>query len=587
MVEVTGELRTWHRVTLTFDGKESIESGALNPFTEYRLNVEFTNGNSSYTVPGYFAADGNAGESGASKGNKWRVHFTPDQEGEWRYKVSFRMGEMVAISEKQKAGTPVLFDGAKGSFQVKVSDKVAPDFRAKGRLQYVGKRYLRFAGNGEYFLKGGADAPEVLLAYRDFDGTYQHDGSERFLKDWAPHVQDWQAGDPSWQGGKGKGLIGALNYLSSEGMNAFSFLTMNVTGDGKNVWPWTSHDERFRFDCSKLDQWEIVFAHAQSKGLYLHFKTQETENDHLLDGGDLGPERKLYYRELIARFGHHLALNWNLGEENTQSTEQQKAMAAFFHRHDPYHHHIVIHTYPGQQQKVYAPLLGKRSALTGASLQTSPERLHQFTKDWIHASTEAGKPWVVANDEQNPANEGASPHANYPGMEQADNHDKIRHHCIYGNLMAGGGGVEYYFGYKLPESDLTCNDWRSRDGLWDYTRIALEFFQQEVPFQKMECMDELTERKDDYVLAEAGETYLIYLPAGNDEEIVLEFPNKSEPTHMLSGQFYTIDWFDPIKGGVLQPGSKTSIRTNGQSDLGQPPHSPEQDWLVLVKRSRI
>ena len=36
----------------------------------------------------------------------------------------------------------------------------------------------------------------------------------------------------------------------------------------------------------------------------------------------LGPERKLYCRELIARFGHNLALNWNLGEENTQSTEE-------------------------------------------------------------------------------------------------------------------------------------------------------------------------------------------------------------------------------------------------------------------------
>jgi len=49
--------------------------------------------------------------------------------------------------------------------------------------------------------------------------------------------------------------------------------------------------------------------------MYLHFKTQECEIVNLLDNGELGPQRKLYYRELIARFGHHLALNWNLGEE--------------------------------------------------------------------------------------------------------------------------------------------------------------------------------------------------------------------------------------------------------------------------------
>ena len=78
--------------------------------------------------------------------------------------------------------------------------------------------------------------------------------------------------------------------------------------------------------------------------MFLHFKTQETENELLLDGGDLGTQRKLYYRELIARFWHHLALNWNLGEEiNNATTTQKKAWANYFWKHDPYQHHIVIH----------------------------------------------------------------------------------------------------------------------------------------------------------------------------------------------------------------------------------------------------
>jgi hypothetical protein len=38
-------------------------------------------------------------------------------------------------------------------------------------LQYTGRHYLQFAGSGEYFLKLGADSPETLLAYTDFDGT--------------------------------------------------------------------------------------------------------------------------------------------------------------------------------------------------------------------------------------------------------------------------------------------------------------------------------------------------------------------------------------------------------------------------------
>jgi hypothetical protein len=131
---------------------------------------------------------------------------------------------------------------------------------------------------------------------------------------------------------------------------------------------------------SKLDQWQIVFDHAQGKGVYLHFKLQETEIDdnargrraagtrtitpiaEALDGGELGPERKLYLRELVARFGYALALNWNLGEENTQSPDQQRAMANYIANLDPYKHHVVAHTYPDEQELV---LMSNADALVG------------------------------------------------------------------------------------------------------------------------------------------------------------------------------------------------------------------------------
>jgi len=99
-------------------------------------------------------------------------------------------------------------------------------------------------------------------------------------------------------------------------MNAISFLTMNINGDDKNVWPYLSIDpsDFVRMDVSKLAQWEIVFTVADRMGIFLHFKTQEKENSFLLDGGELGggavglgTERKLYYREMIARFGHHVS----------------------------------------------------------------------------------------------------------------------------------------------------------------------------------------------------------------------------------------------------------------------------------------
>lgn len=221
-----------------------------------------------------------------------------------------------------------------------------------------------------------------------------------------------------------------------------------------------------RSDVSKTAQWEVLFEHADHIGLYLHFKTQETENDQLLDGGSLGLERKLYYRELVARFGHHLALNWNIGEENTNTDGQRKAFADFFKAIDPYDFPVVVHTYPGQQAQVYDPLLGY-SSYDGVSIQTSPNNVFSDTLNWVTKSNEEGRKWIVANDEQGNAQSGVVPDANDPS------HGVIRKNVLWGNLMAGGAGVEYYFGYSFPDSDLTCEDFRSRDNMWTLSRYAL------------------------------------------------------------------------------------------------------------------
>ncbi|MFW6162106.1 MAG: DUF5060 domain-containing protein, partial [Planctomycetota bacterium] len=316
-VKLTGEPRKWHKVTLSFGGPAASETAEPNPFTDFRLVVTFRNGETRHVVPGYYAADGDAANTGAAAGNVWRAHFCPDRTGTWSWTASFRKGPGVAVADEPEAGESAgLFDGATGTLEIGPTDKEGRDHRAHGLLQYVGRRYLRFAETGEWFLKQGADAPENLLAYADFDGSFKNDGiKDNLVKTWQPHVRDWRPGDPTWADGKGKGLIGAVNYLAAEGMNAMSFLPLNIGGDDRNVFPYLTYDERARMDCSRLDQWEIVFEHADRQGIYLHFKTLETENELLLDRGNLGPQRKLYYRELIARFAHHLALNWNLGEE--------------------------------------------------------------------------------------------------------------------------------------------------------------------------------------------------------------------------------------------------------------------------------
>jgi hypothetical protein len=63
--QVSGELKVWHKVTITFDGPQSSVTATPNPFIDYRLNVTFARGVKKYVVPGYFSADGDAANTSA------------------------------------------------------------------------------------------------------------------------------------------------------------------------------------------------------------------------------------------------------------------------------------------------------------------------------------------------------------------------------------------------------------------------------------------------------------------------------------------------------------------------------------------
>jgi len=582
---IDGELKKWHTVTITFNGPESSESHQINPFLNYRLNVTFKHKDKIYVIPGFYAADGNAAKTSAQQGNKWQVRFIPDEIGEWFFTASFRTGKNIAINDSPDAGQPTALEGTTGSFIIGENDKKGKDFRSKGKLQYVGERYLKFAETGDYFLKAGADSPENFLAYLDFDDTYYGGNNQQRTGEDAPnaglhkyeaHLKDWKAGDPSWRGGKGKEIIGALNYLASKGMNSVYFLTNNVLGDGDDVWPWTDRNERYRFDCSKLDQWEIVFSHMDQLGLMLHIVTQETENELLLDVGRTDSQRKLYYRELVARFAHHLALTWNLGEENGpahwtpigQNDKMRKEMADYLKKIDPYNNFVVIHTHSDKasRDRIITPLLGHQT-IDGPSLQVAnPKDVHAVTLDWINKSTATDKKWVVCLDEIGPHTIGVMPDADDP------THDLVRKHPLWGNLMAGGAGVEWYFGYKYEHADLNCEDWRSRDKMWDLTRIAVEFFQQHLAFNEMNSHDELISTKAGFCFAKPGEIYAVYLPNGGTTKIQLAAAKNQ----------YSVKWFNPREGGELLDGTVKELPGTGWVSIGNAPADYSKDWVVLI-----
>lgn len=592
--EISGELKQWHKITLSFEGPETSELDSVNPFLDYQMYATFTKRDKSIIVPGFFAADGHAAETGASTGNKWHVIFRPDDYGLWEYHISFLKGKNIAVKERSdENGQEVAFHGAEGEILISPSDKTGNDFRARGRILYVNDHYLKFAGSGEVFLKAGADSPENFLAYEDFDGTYYGgDGERRIgeagpnqnLHSYNPHLEDWREGDPTWRGGrKGKGIIGALNYLASKGINSVYMITNNVGGDGQDVFPWIEYHSDFtRFDVSKLAQWEIVFSHMDKLGIMCHFVTQETENELLLDSGEVRFKRKLYYRELIARFSHHLGITWNLGEENGvapwigvgQNDRQRKDMAKYIKEIDPYDNFLVVHTLPNPELRddILTKLLGF-PYLDGPSLQTEINSVHSETIKWRNLSGQQGKKWVVCSDEIGPASTGAKPDADDP------EHDEIRKKVLWGNLMGGGGGVEWYFGYEYDHNDLNCEDYRSRERLWELTSLATRFFLDNLPVNEMHPVDGWVSPRTNYCLAKDDDLIVIYIPTGGASSVRLN-PEKS----------YRIQWFDPRDGGALfdaydkpqivENASELNFSIGNKFDI-------RKDWVAVLTRTNL
>lgn len=604
----SGELKTWQKITLTFDGPDVSECGDDNPFLNYRLSVTFTNGDKQFVVPGYFAADGDAANSSASAGDKWRVHFRPDETGRWDYAVSFRTGDGVALKLDSDNGSsePWLpLDGTQGSFVVEASDKVAPDLRAAelGRVVYDGSPVLKYAGSGKPYFKIGEGSPENFLAYHEFDQTrdLKNNGFNAGLVDglhqYAPHLTHYQTGDPTWQNGKAKGIIGAINYLASQGLNSIYFVSFNIgaddkiasgkpknclariCGDGGDTWPWISPTERLRFDVSKLDQWDTVFTHANDKGIGLTFMLAEAENEEALDSDAttaMGPERALYYREMVARFGHQLNVMWIVAEETATYAppgivDRNKVRMKRLRELDPYKSPVGLHN-----GKVKLEDYAGDESMTYYSYQSHQVDCHDIYPDIVKlrdGSEQAPPMWVVINDEQGKGFSGVGTNTDNwdPGYEVT------RKDALWGTLMAGGTGVSWYHGGDYAEGDGNCEDFTQRSDLFRYSRLAANFLQDNsISLAEMRSrQDLLVDANDRRCLAAEGSVYLIQLDRGGDSA-ELKLGN------VPSSSRFSIRWFDPV-GGWTQSGTVTSIEGGQDVSIGIPAYGHQQDWIALVK----
>jgi len=576
----------WQPIELDLDTDVAFsETGTPNPFLDRRLDVTFTSpSGESYVVPGFFAGDGSGPTTTSSSGDIFRARFTPDEAGTWTYDVSFREGAEVAVDLAASAGSPGPGDVLSGSFVVDPPDASAPGFLGKGRLRYVGGFYLEY-DDGSPFIKGGADSPENFLGYTGFDNTFDGGAGPNTpdgLHAYPTHVADWNPGDPDWNrtdppgANNGRAIIGSLNYLNSVGINSIYFLPMNIGGDGKDTWPYvgpidpsgSTANDNTRFDNSKLAQWDIVFKHAQSLGIHLHFVLMEAEeaNKRELDDATLGVERKLFYREMIARFGYHNSIQWNVSEEYNFKLDigDQAALdfAGYIKAVDPYDTPTTVHNVgnPSPTGRLDFIIGEPDFELTSIQGAGKADGWDDTVADWRDATANAGRPIAIMIDEP------ASP------TRDVANFDEFRKRVMWDILLSGAGG-EWF----INNRDQSLEDFREFEKIWLETSYIRAFIEDNLPVRDMAPDKSLVTGETSTfggapVFAEPGEVYAIYYPDASDTGSLdlLGFPGPFE-----------VRWYNPRTGQF--EGSTAALAGDAVEPMPAPPADASEDWAALVR----
>ncbi|MEM1304887.1 MAG: putative collagen-binding domain-containing protein, partial [Planctomycetota bacterium] len=470
--------------------------------------------------------------------------------------------------------------------------------------------------------------------YKGFDntqtkGTANGNGRRGLLHEYTGHVGDYNPGDPAWdtpdfdfgntlaEGGDARNIIGYLNYLSSIGVNSQYFLANNIGGDGQDSHPFANistptelngqaDNDNLHYDISKLTQWETVFRHAQQKDIHLHFVLNEAEtpNKEELDDATLGVERKLYYRELVARFGHHNSLQWNLSEEydlgngfgNNRSTQAGRIneFADWLADIDPYESPTTVHQ-ANNNNFTNANQIPTNSSweffvgdedfdLTSLQRASQEEGWSDVVEAFRTATDNSGRKLSIHVDEPESITRidvGANDDT-VPGTDAlVEQFNTVRKTMTWDILLSGGGGVEWF----INNADQDVEDQRIYEKVYVETAIAREFLEENTRFWEMTPNDDLLSGEDsDYgggeVFAIEGEQYAIYLPDGSNDD-----NDGGAPTLDLTaftGDEFTLRWFNP-QTGEFDP-TVVMLAGGTEASLGSTPSGFQNtaDWAALV-----
>jgi hypothetical protein len=226
---------------------------------------------------------------------------------------------------------------------------------------------------------------------------------------------------------------------------------------------------------------------------------------------------------------------------------------------------LHTHAEAPDKDKIAGPLLNE-AGLDGLSFQVAErETVNSEVQKWRALAAKSGREWLITMDEIGKWDVGALPDSLDP-----NNHQSLRRHALWGHLLGGGGGVEWYFGAKYPANDLSSEDWRLRESLWKQTAVALNFFDSHLPYWEMKPCNALVNRADVYCLGKAKDIYALYLIDGGTAN--LNIAN--------AGQSYEISYHNPINGKIIDA-QNASADKDGILQLTAP--SKSEDWVLLIK----
>ena len=514
-------------------------------------------------------------------------------------------------------------------FIVEPPSQSALGFAARGPIRAAADGRLRDA-NRRLFLKAGAGSPENFFGYEGFHGAIDgidggppgaSGGAPNFLHRFQSHIADWQPGDPDWGGGAGRGIIGALNALSDLGGNSLYVMPMNLGGDGRDTFPFTSNSgggqvpndpaDLLQYSVRRLAQWNDVVAHANRREILVQFVLAEREPTNIdWLGSAMSVERRLYLKQLVAHFGHHNAIEWTLCEENAAQVAatfaqftgaELESMAHWIRSWDVVKHPQSVHIDPNDL-RLFDELLTSNHAgwIDCVSLQVHGDQpsTGDLYGDLVQDVTEmfatrAGRKIVVNVDEPGHWTSGAASelHPNaWAGVPAAGTEDR-RRRVLYDALFSGAGIAWYFGSWALADGggDLTTEDFRTRANLLRQTRLARflveRTFQGVADFVPADALWQSDAAPaplhpvwgDAEVIAAPAGPALVYLPRAQTRGTLAALDRTATPGSRPNA--FEAVWVDPRTGASSAP-----MRFDPTVPFrpGLPPGNASLDWVLRV-----